>query len=47
MPQAGADDTTSNTPQTGDESSLALLLTMLLASAAGFGVMGLRRREEK
>ena len=47
VPQAGADDTTSNTPQTGDESSLALLLTMLLASAAGFGVMGLRRREEK
>lgn len=48
VPQSGADNnTTNNTPQTGDESSLALLLTMLLASAAGFGVMGLRRREEK
>lgn len=48
VPQSGADNnTTNNAPQTGDESSLALLLTMLLASAAGFGVMGLRRREEK
>lgn len=48
VPQSGADNnTTNNTPQTGDESSLALLLTMLLASAAGFGMMGLRRREEK
>lgn len=48
VPQSGADNnTTNNAPQTGDESSLALLLTMLLASAAGFGMMGLRRREEK
>ena len=48
VPQSGADNnTTNNTPQTGDESSLALLLTMLLASAAALGVMGLRRREEK